>query len=323
MLSSLGIVVIGRNEGDRLKASIGSLPSDVPIVYVDSGSTDGSPEWAEEQGCAVVQLATDRPFSAARARNEGLDRLLTDHPEKTYVQFIDGDCVLDEAWLGVGLGRLNEEPTLAAVAGLRRERFVEASWYNELCAYEWNTLVGEAAAVGGDAIYRIPAFKKVGGFDPMMMAGEEPELCLRLRREGYKVERLDANMTLHDAAIHTFGAWWKRAVRSGYAYTLGAMKHGRSGYNVREVVRSLLWGLAIPACILLTIFAGLPWVGLLLLAMYPIKLLRVRHAVKGQSRRSGRYALYLMLTNVAEAQGVFRALRETASGRRQILEYKN
>ena len=185
MQERLGIVVIGRNEGERLKTSIRSLPSTIPVVYVDSGSTDGSPQWAEDQGYAVTRLSTDRPFSAARARNEGLDRLLADHPDRLFVQFIDGDCELDQHWLSIGLSRLAENDQLAAVAGLRRERYPEKSWYNELCAYEWDTPVGEAKSIGGDALYRIAAFHKAGGFDPLMMAGEEPELFFFIVRVCY------------------------------------------------------------------------------------------------------------------------------------------
>ncbi|MEM0928176.1 MAG: glycosyltransferase [Pseudomonadota bacterium] len=323
MLGSLGIVVIGRNEGPRLKTCIRSLPSDVPVVYVDSGSSDGSPAWAAEYGCAVVSLSTDKPFSAARARNEGLERLTTDHRDIDFVQFIDGDCELDAGWLAVGLARLADDEGLAAVAGLRRERFVEKSWYNELCAYEWDTPVGEAAAIGGDAIYRIKAFDAVGGFDPLMMAGEEPELCLRLRRAGHRIERLDADMTLHDAAIYHFGAWWKRAVRSGYAYTLGAMKHGRSGYNVREVARALLWGVTLPAFVVVMFSVGQPWLAAMVVALYPIKWFRVCRGVAAHIRKPGRYALFLMITNVAEVRGVVRACLETMGNRRQIVEYKN
>lgn len=322
MLEDLGIVVIGRNEGERLKRSIASFPEGVPVVYVDSGSTDGSAEWVRERGGSVVELDTDKPFSAARARNEGTDRLLTEHPGTRFIQFVDGDCEVMDGWIQAGLERIREDETLAVVAGQRMERFPDASWYNALCHIEWNTPVGEAAAVGGDAIYRVEAFRMAGGFDPMMMAGEEPELCMRLRREGFRVERLDHPMTLHDAAIHTFDAWWKRAVRSGYAYTLGALKHGRQGYNVREVLRSLLWGAGLPVLAVVLLIGGLWWLSLAVLALYPLKWLRMRRAVAFRTDKPGKYAYYLMLTNVAEVRGIVRALIETVKQERSILEYK-
>lgn len=322
MFDDLGIVVIGRNEGERLKASFRSLPQGVPVVYVDSGSSDGSPEWAEEQGAKVVRLSTDRPFSAARARNEGLDLLIAKHPELSFVQFIDGDCELLGGWLEAGLETIRGDEKLAAVAGLRRERHPAKSWYNELCAYEWDTPIGRADAIGGDAIYRIAAIREAGFFDPMMMAGEEPELCLRLRGLGYEIERIDADMTLHDAAIESFGAWWKRAVRSGYAYTLGMLKHGRDGYNVREVIRSVVWGGLYPLLVVLTLVFGPQIVAFALIAFGFVKWWRITKRVEARYRQPGKYAAFMMLTNVAEVRGIIRALFESARGERRIVEYK-
>lgn len=318
----LGIVIIGRNEGERLKACIRSLPADRPRVYVDSGSTDGSPDWARSQGCEVIELSTDRPFSAARARNEGFELLVTHWPDTEYVQFIDGDCELLEGWINAALDRLGGDDRLAVVAGLRKERYPEKSWYNQLCAYEWDTPIGLAAAVGGDAVYRVSAFQQVGGFDPLMMAGEEPELCLRLREAGFLIERLDQHMTLHDAAIYTFGAWWKRAVRSGYASTLGLMKHGRKGYRVREVARAILWGGVIPALILLSPFAGMAWLSGALILLLGVKWLRLRATHKNRTSAPGRYAFFIMLTNMAEVFGITYSLRGLLSGSRKVLEYK-
>jgi GT2 family glycosyltransferase len=321
-MDGLGIVVIGRNEGDRLKACLASLPADVPTVYVDSGSTDGSVPHAYSVGAAIVELDAAKPFSAARARNDGAEKLKALHPDLRYLQVIDGDCELLPGWLETAIARLDEAPDLAVVAGLRRERFPQESWYNQLCAYEWDTPVGEAAAVGGDALYRFAAFGEVGGFDPMMMAGEEPELCLRLRRAGYRVERLDHDMTLHDADIHSFEAWWKRAVRSGYAYTLGLMKHGREGYCVREVLRALVWGGGLPLLALLFLLFGFPLGTFLLIGLYALKWYRMRRRFVASTPKPGRRALFLILTNIAEVFGIGRAFRESLTGDRSILEYK-
>ncbi|NRA30017.1 MAG: glycosyltransferase [Parvularculaceae bacterium] len=322
MLTGLGIVVIGRNEGERLKACLVSLPSGVPVVYVDSGSTDGSPEWAAEEGAGVVSLDMSKPFSAARGRNAGFEQLSNDYADLEFVHFIDGDCLLVEDWPQKGLAALRANEKLAAVAGQRLERFPEQSWFNELCAIEWNTPVGVANAVGGDAIYRASALREVGGFDPMMMAGEEPELCLRLRKAGYTVERLDADMTLHDAAIHSFGMWWKRATRSGYASTLGALKHGKEGYRLRDVFRALLWGAGLPVLGLLALAVGLWPITAILVLLYGIKWFRLRRSFTSKTPKAGKLATYTMLTNVAEVRGIVRALIETVQGKRQILEYK-
>ncbi|HMC94328.1 MAG TPA: glycosyltransferase, partial [Polyangia bacterium] len=211
--------MIGRNEGERLRLclrSLGCAPvsggegaaTDAPAlagpappcVYVDSGSTDGSVVLARGLGAHVVELDLGTPFTAARARNAGFRRLLEVAPGIAFVQFVDGDCEVVPGWLPRAARRLEERPELAVVCGRRRERFVGASLYNRLCDIEWDTPVGDARACGGDALIRRVALEGVGGYDPRLIAGEEPELCVRLRAAGFKVERLDADMTLHDAA---------------------------------------------------------------------------------------------------------------------------
>lgn len=70
-----GVVVIGRNEGERLRQCLRSLLPTVVAVYVDSGSTDGSAKWARDNGAEVVDLDASVPFTAARVRNAGFQRL--------------------------------------------------------------------------------------------------------------------------------------------------------------------------------------------------------------------------------------------------------
>ena len=316
----VGIVVIGRNEGERLVRCLASLPPALPCVYVDSGSTDGSPEAALAAGAKAVRLDMSRPFSAARARNEGFARL-GEIAEIDAVQFLDGDTVLQESWLGAATRFLAEAPDVVVVAGRRRERAPEASWYNYLCDREWDTPIGEAEAVGGDALYRAAALRAAGGFNPNVIAGEEPELCLRLRAAGGRVFRLDEEMTLHDAAITRFSAWWKRAERSGYAAALGFLMHGGSGFRVRETLRPIFWGLGVPVtAVVAGLFLGWP-VGVVVLALYPFQIARL--AWRGRREpRAVRLAVFALLANVAEVIGVGRCLIETASGTRRIVEYK-
>lgn len=271
-MSRLGIVAIGRNEGDRLQQCLRSVIGQVErAVYVDSGSTDSSVELARSLGVDVVELDLSIPFTAARARNAGLTRLLEIAPDLEYVQFVDGDCEVVRGWLEQAQQVLNTHPDVVVVCGRRRERYPEASIYNRLCDLEWDTPVGEAKACGGDAMMRIPALQAVGGYNPNLIAGEEPELCVRLRQNGGRILRIDAEMTLHDAQMMHFGQWWKRSVRAGYAFTEGAWLHGAPPecHWVKESRSIRLWGLIIPTVLLAT---SVPTHGfsLLLMAGYPL-----------------------------------------------------
>lgn len=268
----IAAVVIGRNEGERL---VGCLRSVKPLVdqfvYVDSGSSDASIENARAAGGLVVVLDMTVPFSAARARNAGVKELSQLEPAPEFVQFLDGDCELQPDWISTGLFFLTQNPEYAVACGRRRERFPKASIYNQLCDVEWDTPIGDASSCGGDAIFRLTAFDEVGGFNAAVIAGEEPELCVRLRAAGWKIRRLDAEMTLHDAAMTRFGQWWKRATRSGYAYAQGFAMHGTppERHWKRESLRIWFWALIVPlATIAITMLVGLG--GLALLLLYPV-----------------------------------------------------
>lgn len=307
-------VVIGRNEGARLEACLRSLQGQVRrVVYVDSGSVDGSVAAARALGAEVVALDLMQPFTAARARNAGLAVLQA--PE--FVQFVDGDCVVDPGWIAAALAGFAAHPAAVVICGRRRERFPAVSVYNRLADREWDTPVGQAAACGGDALMRFAAVQAVGGYRGDLIAGEEPELCLRLRRAGGEVWRIAAEMTLHDAALLRFGQWWRRMRRAGHAFAEGAALHGAGPdrHWLAETRRAVFWGVVLPVgCGVLT--AVTPF-GLLLAAAYPLQVLRL-------ARRGGwAWALFTVIGKFAEAQGVLGYWFDRLRGKRRgLIEYK-
>lgn len=319
----IAAIAIGRNEGKRLERCLASLSGVGRVVYVDSGSTDGSVAAARVAGAEVVELDMDQPFTAARARNAGLDQLRAEGARPDFVQFIDGDCELQPGWLEAAAGFLGQHPDAAVACGRRRERFPEASLYNRHCDREWNTPVGEARACGGDALMRMAALEAVGGYDPRLIAGEEPELCVRLRATGWQVHRLDAEMTLHDAAMTRFGQFWKRARRAGHAWAQGADLHGAppERHGVAESRRALLWGAALPAAILLAALLVSPWV-LLGALVYPLQVARLARA-RGGGRAGLEWAALVTAGKFAEAAGVIEYHLRRCFGRPAgLIEYK-
>jgi len=326
MAGHFGVVAIGRNEGQRLsRCLISARRSGEPVVYVDSGSTDDSVALARALGAEVVALDPTQPFTAARARNAGFLRLLEACPGLDYVQFVDGDCELSADWLATARDFLDGHPQAAVVCGRRRERHAGRSVYNRLCDMEWNTPVGETRSCGGDAMMRCTAFAAAGGYRAGLIAGEEPELCVRLRANGWRIWRLDADMTWHDAAMVSFGQWWRRSLRSGHAYAEGAALHGAppEAHWVRECASALLWGLSLPLVILGFILLGGPaWAALL--AIYPLQVLRLalRSPSPAQPEAWWR-AFFLVLGKFPEMLGVLRYFRQRlAGGAARLIEYK-
>lgn len=335
-LPAIGVVVIGRNEGARLRRCLSVLressSSELPVVYVDSGSTDGSVEFARSVGAAVVELDLTTKFTAARARNAGFERLRQEVPSLRFVQFIDGDCELVSSWLSVATARLEADPELAVVCGRRRERHPEQTVFNRLCDLEWDTPVGEARACGGDALMRSNAFLRVGGFRETLIAGEEPELCFRLRQLGYKVERLDEEMTLHDAAMSKVSQWFQRTKRSGHAFAEMAALHGLDEERpaVRSTVSNLIWGVGVPGAVvgasammgpLVGGVGGALACGYLYRKSYTYELHRPGGARSAAEARL--YAVACVAGKLPEALGALTYLKNRALGRASsLIEYK-
>ena len=333
-----GIVAIGRNEGERLRRCLESLSGRArAIVYVDSGSTDGSVALARSAGADAVELDPDSPFTAARARNAGFDRLMELSPDVEFVQFVDGDCELDPAWLASALSAMRARSDVAVVCGRRRERSPAASVYNRLCDVEWDTPVGEARACGGDALVRAQSFRRAGGYDPAMIAGEEPDLCLRLSRLGYRVLRIDAEMTLHDAAMTRWTQWWQRAVRTGHTTAELLAKYGAAPEHrrLRRALSALFWALLVPAAGLALFLGtlralGPAWAAVALLApalLYARPFARARRACRRAERSPAdarAYALSCVLAKWPETWGMLLYLARRAAGREASwIEYKD
>ncbi len=318
-MPEVGVTTIGRNEGDRLRRCLQSaLRTNPLVIYVDSASSDRSVETARALGVSVVETDRSTPLGPSRARNAGFARLLDLDPTIKLIQFVDGDCELTEGWIEAAIRRLQSDPQIAIVCGRLRERFPTASIYNQLCEIEWDQPVGESLACGGIFMIRVEAFRQVGGFDPEVFAGEDAELCVRLRSKGWKILRVDSEMAVHDAAMTRFGQWWRRAIRCGYAYAHGSSLHGGSPdrHYVRDTRLVWFWGFLVPV-----ISVGAAWpsraTSLLLLLIYPAQFCRMYR--RGRARPLSRataagYALSCILCRFAQIYGVWRFMVDRLRG---------
>lgn len=319
-MTPVDVVLIGRNEGARLVAALASVRGQArQIVYVDSGSTDGSLREAEKAGARIVRLDMTRPFTAARARNAGFDAL--ENPE--IVQFIDGDCTLVPGYLDAARAHLEANPHLGLVTGWRSEMFPDASIYNAICDWEWHRPAGQIMACGGDMMVRAEAWRGVGGMNPAVIAAEDDEFCTRLRKAGWRLERLPREMTRHNAAMLRFGQWWRRAVRTGHGFA--QVGHLHPEYFRTERRRVLIFALALPLLFLLGL-AVWPPLGLAVLALYVVSHLRSIRGLRADGlspRMAHRLALLLTLSKFPNLVGMTRFhLRRLRGADMRIIEYK-
>lgn len=324
-MTPVDIVLIGRNEGQRLVNALAAAQGQGRrIVYVDSGSTDGSLAAAREAGALVVELDMTVPFTAARARNAGFESLEASDTLPVYVQFVDGDCALVPGFVQAAAAHMDQNEKLAVVTGWRSEINRDASLYNQLCDFEWHRPAGPMKACGGDMLVRAEAFRQVGGFDPAVIAAEDDEICTRLVKAGWALERLPLDMTRHDADMTSFNQWWQRAVRTGHGFA--QVGHLHPDYFVKERRRVLVFGLALPLIFLLGLLLG--WVLLLLavLAVYGLSYVRtVQGLTKEQlpKREAQRHAGLLTLSKFPNliGMGIFQ-WRRLRNGPMRIIEYK-
>jgi len=326
---TIGFVAIGRNEGERLRSclkAIKSLHPNSPVVYVDSGSTDASVEFAQSLGIPVVQLDQNTPFTAARGRNAGAETLISQYPDLEYIQFLDGDCELLKDWIEAGLSALSADD-VGIVSGRRSELYPHASIYNYLMDKEWNTEPGEVLGVPGDMLVKVQLYRDLGGFRAELIAGEDFDFCLRAKYLGYSTLRVDAMMSMHDANILSFSQWYKRVRRGGHAWAnLRSLHQTPEGRTFQQKIISILVWAALYPALLLGCLIVYPY------ALVPLVLLQLGMVVRCAIRERGRgeptskamaYASLVYLAKYAELQGLveYWSIR-LKRGTHTLIEYK-
>ncbi|MEM8936076.1 MAG: glycosyltransferase family 2 protein [Pseudomonadota bacterium] len=322
--SKIGFIAIGRNEGERLERCLESVRGELDrIVYVDSGSEDQSVAFARGLGAEVVELDPSKPFTAARGRNEGFDHLIAKWPDTELIIFFDGDCSLADGFIDAAANALRANAGWGIVVGRVREIYPDATVYNRLCDLEWQGPVGEIHTSGGRFMIRKEAFAKAGGFNPAVIAAEDDEFCIRVRREGYTIHRIEDDMCFHDAAMTSFSQWWRRSVRAGYGYAHVGSTY--RDYFRPERARAWAWGLGLPlaALILAPFTFGL---SLLLFGLYPLSFVRTRANLKrdGAAARDATIgAAFLTISKFPNLAGMLDYWRKRAFGQAiAIVEYK-
>jgi len=328
--SQVGVVVIGRNESKNIVGCLDSLkPFGLKAVYVDSGSSDGTPDLARPLCDITWPLDPARPFSAARGRNEGFEQLMKLAPQTKYVQFLDGDCTLLDGWLEAAVATFEARPEVGVVIGHLIERHPDRSPYNALCALEWKSPAGDLqnyGALGGIMMVRTDLFAQLEGFNAKVIAGEDSEFGVRVHLAQRVVTKLDTNMGTHDANILKFKQWWTRSVRAGHAVGQRSYLNGESVAQdcVHERKSTMAWGISLPVLIVVAAVVFWPAAVVLLLgyAYLYAKIFAYRRNAGDDPQQAGLYARFTTLAKLANGWGLLKFYWRRGRGEFRIIEYK-
>ncbi len=327
---TISVVVIGRNEGQRLARCLESIAASqtpvLEVIYVDSNSTDQSPALASQMHAQVIPLSAART-TAALGRNAGWRAA-----RGTHILFLDGDTILAPDFLTHAIIPF-ADPTVAITWGHRREIATHASLYNRVLDLDWIYPPGPTPFCGGDALISREVLDLTGGFDETLIAGEEPELCRRILAAGYRILHLDTPMTGHDLAISRFAQYWRRATRAGHAYAevSARFRHTPSPFWLAESRRNLTRATILLALAFLTLALTLvlrsPWPLLAAATLFLLLILRTAWKARWKSPQDPTalilYALHSQFQQIPILAGQLRFRLNQRRGTRQALvEYK-
>jgi cellulose synthase/poly-beta-1,6-N-acetylglucosamine synthase-like glycosyltransferase len=330
--SVLSVVVIGRNEGLRLARCLESIRDmrcpggQVELIYVDSGSHDGSVQRAAGYGAKVIELCGGK-LSAARARNAGWQAA-----SAPFVFFLDGDTIVDRDFVERALPEF-KNPRVMVVTGHRREIRPEASIYNRVLDLDWLSKPGFTEYCGGDAIMRRTALQQTGGFNASLIAGEEPDLCWRIRSNGGLILHIDAAMTGHDLVMVNWRQYCRRAIRTGHAYAEIAGLYERtadplwSHASRHNAIHGSVYMLAPIVAVSIAILDR-SWASVLFLLFGAVALI-LRTALRARGRRTSLstlilFAIHSHVQQVPILLGQVRQWLNSRQGQKStLIEYKN
>jgi len=226
----LAVVVITKDQAFNIDRLLSSVLREVAavsaeLVVVDSASVDATVERACRHPVQVVRLHSDQVLTAAAGRAVGSRRTTAER-----LLFLDGDMELCPGWLDQALRVMDDRPEVAVVTG----QVVDVPRMSVGLHPPGggpDAQVVEVLYTGGAAMHRRQVLTEVGGFNPYLRSDEEPEVCVRIQRAGYRIARLERPLALHYTeppdALATVVKRWRRGLYLGAGQALRHNLHRR------------------------------------------------------------------------------------------------
>ncbi len=241
----LSVVVIGRNEAATLAECLVSVHDALArvsyeLLYIDSGSTDGSPDIALQYGARCFRLRT-ADTTAALARSIGAREARGEH-----LLFLDGDMQLERGFIETAVTVLDTSK-LDGACGIRRDVYLRAGEVvGENPNYFGCHKRRKAPEFGGAILLRASALAQAGGWAPNVLACEEAELHARLLKQRSYIVELPIPMIQHTDQVRdnrgVLGTLIsRRRLGLGQALVNALRKHSAWALLKREKLSFLCW----------------------------------------------------------------------------------
>jgi len=195
----ISFIVIGRNEGWKLKNTFESIFNAVSIckiesfeiIYVDSNSTDESIPNALEYGTiSVIRLS--KYYNPAIARNVGALNSKGD-----ILIFLDGDMELNPSFLDLAI--IDNKLVKPLVGGVVVDRIIrkDGTLINEV-EYHKKEFAYYKLITGGAFLIEKELWELIGGMDNRFVKSADPELGLRLAKKGFLLYCIPHTFVFHN-----------------------------------------------------------------------------------------------------------------------------
>lgn len=240
-----------RNEAKTLNELFASLdalsPKPVEVVFVDTGSEDGSVEliaaWVARAEKVGIQgrLCQQTGAYPGAARNVGVKEA-----SQPWIAFLDAGIAPHADWLGK-LWACRQKKDAMAVYGVCRFHSVDP-WGGMICAISYGQ--GRTAPVLPASLFHREVFERAGYFEEGLRSGEDIRWKQRLVAAGIQAQECNEALVEYGHFPNSLG----RALKKWFVYEQSATVAGLGG--VRRI--SMLFAIAMLYCLAAFGVAGAP-----------------------------------------------------------------
>lgn len=223
----LSVLIKTYNEAAKIASCLESVLSvtasirdETEIVVADSLSTDLTVEIAKTYPVRIVQLEQTEDRGCGSGVQLGFQHALGD-----FVYLLDGDMQVQSGFIEQALSMLENDTSLAGVAGLLEDTEVRNWFDRHRVKNRPSAIAGDVEWLSGGGVYRRSAIIEAGGYagNRNLKAFEEAEMGLRLKSHGWRLVRLPILAVTHTGHAASTLEIIKRMWRSGRAASGGVL----------------------------------------------------------------------------------------------------